>query len=131
MYSRSDRVVRLGGCALAVDDPGPGVDPEVDGERPRVLGEEDGGPADLEAAVLEVEHGAVLDAQLAQGLVVLDELAPGLEAQLLPVDVLVLALLRADRLLHVQDGARLAELWEEQEGWGDFISFLKNLLMGA
>ena len=110
LYSRGDRVVGFVGGALAVDDPGPRVNAEVDQERPRVLREEDGRPADLEAAVLEIEHGAVLDAQIAEGLLVLDELALGLEAQLLSVDVVILALLRADGLLHVQDSARFAEL---------------------
>ena len=125
-HSRGDRVVGLGGGALAVDEPGPRVDPEVDEERPRVLREEDGRPADLEAAVLEVEHGAVVDAQLAEALVVLDELAPRLEAQLLPVHVAILALLDADGPLHVQDGARLAKLeslqWKLLLGPPDMMS---------
>ena len=69
---------------VAVGQPRPGVEPAVDQQRAGVLAQEHGRPADLPAAVLEVEEGAVVDAQRGQGLLVLQTLAPRLQSQLLP-----------------------------------------------
>ncbi len=46
------------------------VEPEIDEERSSVLGEEDCGPADLQAAVLEVQHRASVQPQGLQGVLV-------------------------------------------------------------
>ncbi len=46
------------------------VEPEIDEERTGVLGEEDCGPADLQAAVLEVQHRARVQSQGFQGVLV-------------------------------------------------------------
>ena len=103
-------IVVVGGSLVAVEDPGPGVDPEVDEQRPGVLGQEDGGPSDLVAAVLEVEHGPVLDAEFLEGGVILESLALGFEPQLLPIDVSKLELLPGDVVLQVLDGVAARQL---------------------
>ena len=97
-------------AGVAVEDPGAGVDPQVDDEGTGVLGQEDGSPPDLRPAVLEVEDPVVLDPEVTEHLFVLDELALGLEPELLAVDVAVLLLLLADLALDVADRARLGHL---------------------
>ena len=42
-----------GGVKVPVGKPGPGVEPEVDQQRPRVLAEEHSRPSDLKASVLK------------------------------------------------------------------------------
>jgi hypothetical protein len=46
------------------------VEPEIDEERAGVLCEEDCGPADLQTAVLEVQHRARVQTQRLQGVLV-------------------------------------------------------------
>ena len=104
-YLLHDGLDGLVAGGIPVEDPGPGVDPQVDEQGPGVLRQEDGRPADLRPAVLEVQDGAVGDAQGLQPLLILDKLALGLEPQLLAVDVAVLPLLLGDLPLDVADAA--------------------------
>ena len=101
----NDGFVNLVGRGISKEEPRPGVDPHVDKQGSGVLGQEDGGPPDLRPAVLEVQDGAVGDAQGLQPLLILNKLALGLEPQLLAVDVAVLPLLLGDLPLDVADAA--------------------------
>ncbi len=63
------------GRDLAVEDPGPRVEVEINEQGTGILGQEDGCPTDLEAAVLEVQHGARVEPEVGQGLLILESLA--------------------------------------------------------
>ena len=107
-------VVGLVCSPLPIEQPGPGVDPGVDDERPEVLHEEHRDPSHLRAPVLEVQHALVLQPHGLEGGLILERLALGLLAQLHAVDVLELLLLGADALLHVGDGVALGHLQDTQ-----------------
>ena len=59
---------RTGAVQLPVSEPGPGVEPEVDKHRARVLAEEHRGPAYLQATVLETDHEALAGLEIVRTL---------------------------------------------------------------
>lgn len=77
-----DRFHRLVGSTRAVDDFGAQVKQKIDKERPGVLGDEDGAPADLWTEIFEVK--LPIDAEILELLIVLQRLSFRFETKTLP-----------------------------------------------
>ena len=84
-----DRFHRLVGSTRAVDDFWAQVKQKIDKERPGVLGDEDGAPADLWTEIFEVK--LPIDAEILELLIVLQRLSFRFETKTLPKKGLPLA----------------------------------------
>ena len=89
---RGGHVSSLADLCLAgvpVDEGGAEVEHQVDQQRPRVLGQEDGRPADLDTAVFEVENEVLVsESKVTKGVLVFQTFPLGFRSYFLSIDVL-------------------------------------------